>query len=203
MDAAVAILIVANDPLTRAGLAALLATTESLDVLGQIATADLEVGIETYDPDVLIWIADADAFSHETDIEELPPIVALTADDEIALQWWQTGVAGLLPRAADAEQVAAAAAAVLHDLNVIAPDFVDLIGIQSAVPSVLPEPLSARELEVLNLIAEGLPNKTIAERLFISQNTVKFHLNAILQKLDAQNRTEAAVKAARLGVINL
>jgi DNA-binding NarL/FixJ family response regulator len=58
-------------------------------------------------------------------------------------------------------------------------------------------------LEVLQLLAEGLPNKTIAYRLGISEHTVKFHVNAILGKLGAQSRTEAVVRATRLGLILL
>jgi DNA-binding NarL/FixJ family response regulator len=58
-------------------------------------------------------------------------------------------------------------------------------------------------LEVLQLLAEGLPNKAIARRLDISDHTVKFHVNAILSKLGAQSRTDAVVRATRLGLILL
>jgi len=63
--------------------------------------------------------------------------------------------------------------------------------------------LTARELDVLRLLAEGLPNKAIAQRLAISEHTVKFHLNAILGKLGAQSRTEAVVQAIRRGLIGV
>jgi DNA-binding NarL/FixJ family response regulator len=56
---------------------------------------------------------------------------------------------------------------------------------------------------VLQFLAEGLPNKAIARRLDISEHTVKFHVNAIMGKLGAQSRTEAAVRAARMGLILL
>jgi DNA-binding NarL/FixJ family response regulator len=65
------------------------------------------------------------------------------------------------------------------------------------------EPLTPREGEVLRLIAEGLPNKTIAARLEISESTVKFHVNAILGKLGVESRSEAIVQAARLGLVIL
>jgi DNA-binding NarL/FixJ family response regulator len=58
-------------------------------------------------------------------------------------------------------------------------------------------------LEVLQLLAEGLPNKAIARQLNISDHTVKFHVNAIMSKLNAQSRTEAVVQATRLGLILL
>ena len=67
----------------------------------------------------------------------------------------------------------------------------------------LVERLTARELAVLRLVAEGLPNKTIALRLGISEHTVKFHVNAILGKLGVASRTEAVVRATRLGLIFL
>jgi DNA-binding NarL/FixJ family response regulator len=65
------------------------------------------------------------------------------------------------------------------------------------------EDLTGREREVLGLMAEGMSNKTIALRLEISEHTVKFHVNAILRKLGAQSRTEAVVRATRLGLILL
>ena len=65
------------------------------------------------------------------------------------------------------------------------------------------EPLTARELQVLALLAEGLPNKAIAGRLGISDQTVKFHVAAIIGKLGAANRTEAVRLAVRRGLIAL
>jgi DNA-binding NarL/FixJ family response regulator len=65
------------------------------------------------------------------------------------------------------------------------------------------EPLTAREIEVLELLAQGLPNKTIATRLGISDQTVKFHVASICGKLGAANRTDAARRALRRGVIPL
>jgi DNA-binding CsgD family transcriptional regulator len=63
--------------------------------------------------------------------------------------------------------------------------------------------LTPREREVLALLAEGLSNKAIADRLAISEHTAKFHVNAVLAKLGVQRRTEAVVRAARLGLVTL
>jgi DNA-binding CsgD family transcriptional regulator len=63
--------------------------------------------------------------------------------------------------------------------------------------------LTPREIEVLNLVAEGASNKEIARRLGISVHTAKFHVGSLLDKLDAVGRTEAVTHAARLGVIEL
>jgi DNA-binding NarL/FixJ family response regulator len=65
------------------------------------------------------------------------------------------------------------------------------------------EPLTAREVEILELLAEGLPNKGIAARLSISDQTVKFHVASICGKLDAANRTDAVRRAVRRGLIAL
>jgi DNA-binding NarL/FixJ family response regulator len=65
------------------------------------------------------------------------------------------------------------------------------------------EPLTAREVQVLELLAEGLPNKAIAGRLGISDQTVKFHVSSISGKLGAKNRTDAVRRAARRGLITL
>ena len=71
------------------------------------------------------------------------------------------------------------------------------------VDDVVQEPLTSRELEVLSLVAEGLPNKAIADRLAISDQTVKFHVASIIAKLGARNRTEAVRHAINRGLLVL
>ena len=70
-----------------------------------------------------------------------------------------------------------------------------------AAPDVIEEPLTPREVQVLELLAQGLANKAIAERLAISDQTVKFHVAGILGKLGVANRTEAVRVAVRRGLI--
>ena len=67
----------------------------------------------------------------------------------------------------------------------------------------IPQPLTPREVEILALVAEGLPNKAIANRLGISDQTVKFHVSAIYGKLGASNRTDAVRRGVRRGLIVL
>jgi DNA-binding CsgD family transcriptional regulator len=83
------------------------------------------------------------------------------------------------------------------------PDAIVVAGLAAA-----PEPetnltLTARELEVLALLAEGASNKLIGRRLGISAHTAKYHVAQLLEKLDAVSRTDAVAHAARIGVLNL
>ena len=78
-----------------------------------------------------------------------------------------------------------------------------LVASNGRQPDIPVEPLTPRELQVLELLAEGLPNKAIAARLDISDQTVKFHVSSICGKLGAANRTAAVRRAVRRGLITL
>jgi DNA-binding NarL/FixJ family response regulator len=115
-----------------------------------------------------------------------------------------------LLKQAPAEEIAAAVQAVAHGLLVMDPAVARATRAAApasrlrAVPTEeLAEPLTERELEVLHLLALGLPNKAIALRLGISEHTVKFHVGAILAKMGAAGRTEAVMVAARRGILPL
>jgi DNA-binding NarL/FixJ family response regulator len=121
----------------------------------------------------------------------------------------------VLPRSARGARLGAAARAGAAGLSGVAAQFAaPLLGApgahgrdetDSAPTSRSPDgaSLTPREHEVLSLLAEGLSNPEIAEALEISAHTAKFHVNAILEKLDARTRTEAVVRAARLGLLVL
>ena len=114
------------------------------------------------------------------------------------------GARGVLPRLADAARLTAALHAIAAGLTVLDDALAPAaLRARSARPAALVEPLTPRESEVLQLLAEGLSNRTIAARLGISEHTAKFHVNAILGKLGASTRTEAIVAAARLGLVLL
>ncbi|HQY94057.1 response regulator transcription factor [Caldilinea sp.] len=202
------VLIIADDPLARAGLAALLATAPHVAVAGQSSSeADLAVMLSAFLPDVVLWdlgwmpedpLATLGKFveAHAT------PVVALLAVDALAGAVQSAGARGLLTRTSDAGPMAAALHAVVQGLLVFDETLLATPAFTHA-PNDLIEPLSARELEVLRHLAEGLSNKEIARALAISENTIKFHVNAILGKLGAQSRTEAVVRATRAGLILL
>jgi DNA-binding NarL/FixJ family response regulator len=137
-------------------------------------------------------------------------VVALVpADGEggLAASAWQAGAQGVLARDATAGQLAAAVAAAVEGMVVwdqrLAGELRRGPGLSPDEQAGPVEELTAREQEVLQLLAEGLPNKAIARRLGISEHTVKFHVNAILGKLGARSRTEAVVLATRLGLVLL
>jgi len=83
------------------------------------------------------------------------------------------------------------------------PDVVLVLSTEASAPADRDVPLTPRELEVLTLLAEGKSNKEIARRLGISVHTAKFHVGALIDKLDAVGRTDAVAHAARRGVIQL
>ena len=199
----------AQDPLARAGLAALLADQPGCEVVGQVGgEVDLSTALEVYHPDAVLWdlgwSAEA-SLERFTDLQDTSlPVVALMPDSVQITEAWSAGVRGFLLRDADASALHAALMAVSEGLTVLAPE------LSAAPPSIierrsgsLPEELTAREMEVLQLLAEGLSNKSIAQRLSISEHTVKFHVNAIFGKLGAQSRTEAVIRATRLGLVLL
>ena len=206
------VLIVGDDRLATAGLEALLFEQPDLHVVGRVANeAAYSAAGGPLDPQVVLWDAGWEPFEQLETLADAAqagvPIVALVPEDVAASPMWATGIRGLLTRDAAPDAITAAvvaaraglwvADAAIHgagEMDRWKPD----IGTSGAIES-----LTTREQEVLSLMAEGLPNKTIALRLDISEHTVKFHVNGILGKLGAQSRTEAAVLATRLGLLHL
>jgi two-component system, NarL family, nitrate/nitrite response regulator NarL len=205
----VRVLIVADDETFRAGLAAALSGQAGVSAVDQARLdGDLAMTAAPYRPDVLLWdLRDAD----RRPSSDLPamldleiPVIVLGDDEVLIAEAVAAGAKGALPHHVDSAPLVAAVLAAAEGLVVIDPVF---------PPSILPshvdvspsptEELTPREIEVLQLVAEGLPNKQIALRLGISEHTVKFHVDAILGKLGAHSRTEAVTRAARLGLLVL
>ncbi|MBI4329068.1 MAG: response regulator transcription factor [Chloroflexi bacterium] len=203
------VLVVADDALARAGLATVLSSQPGLAVVGQVASdTDLPAQLEVYRPDVLVWDAGwnpAPSLDRMSDMRDtVPPILALLPGEAYAGEALIAGAHGLFSRDTGAPTLAAAAAAVARGALVIDPTLAGALLAPRERPSTSPAvSLTPRELEVLGLLVEGAPNKTIAQKLGISENTVKFHVNAILGKLGAQSRTEAVIRATRLGLIHI
>ncbi len=201
------VLVVCRDRLSRAGLAAVLDQRSGLTVVGQIAGDDNTVlPLDIYVPDVIVWDVSWETSNAVNSLgllpEDAPPVLALAVTSDQAAQARAAGAQALLSRDASPEALAAAAVALSHGLQVTDPA---LAGVSAAAT---PEPGSAslltpKEQDVLKLLAEGLPNKGVASRLEVSEHTVKFHVNSIMGKLNAQSRTEAVILATRLGLLPL
>jgi len=208
--------IIANDPLARAGLATLLAATPSCDIVAQMSLTDWLTDLQSAEAvndwpqaqlDGIIWDIGWEPLATLPEEEPFPlPVVALLPDETAVSQLWSLGIQAMLRRDAPAAAIVAALQTALHGVAALDPDFVTAVLPDSPLTSdALPEftELTPRESEVLALLAEGLTNKAIAHQLEISDHTVKFHVNAILSKLNAQSRTEAVVQATRLGLLLL
>ncbi len=203
----VRVLVVADDPLARAGLAALLAAHEGCVVVGQVAPGlDLSGDAAVYQPDAVLWDLgwDADTGPLHDLSGDILPVLALLPDDALVADVWSAGAQGMLLRDSDPENVTAALRAVAQGLVVFDPILAPaILPARDREDEPLVEALTPREEEVLQLLAEGLSNKAVALQLGISDHTVKFHVNAILGKLGAQSRTEAVVRATRMGLLVL
>jgi two-component system, NarL family, nitrate/nitrite response regulator NarL len=204
--------VVAADPLVRASLAAIL-HQEGYTLAGQLSPdADLAAEAAVFRPDAVLWDLgwDPEAGLEDT-LDQMAalsgaglPIVALLPQDQHADAVRAAGALGLLPRDASARALAAALDATAAGLLVLDPELVASTAPRSGQPTpLLPEELTPREMEVLQLLAAGLTNRAIALELGISDHTVKFHVNAILGKLSAQSRTEAVAQAFRDGLLLL
>ena len=185
--------VVARDPLVRTGLAA--ALEPDLEVVGQ-ATSLAEA--EVFGPDVILW--DFDAGEEVTSLDT--PVVALVHEGETnASEVLGAGTASVLYRDAEVDKIVAALNAAVQGLVVLEPSLTT--SLQEPVMELDTEPLTTREGDVLQLLAQGASNKAIAKTLDISESTAKFHTSAILSKLGVKSRTEAVVRAAQLGLILL
>jgi DNA-binding NarL/FixJ family response regulator len=207
------VLVVAGNPLARAGLAALLADGPGFAVVGQVALEDsLESAIDVHRPDVIVCDLGYDApkaAERLHDAADGPVVLALVSDAaaaaEAAPALFGAGVRGVLAQDTDGAGLAAALRAIAHGLTVFGPEIALALLPRTGVNAEAGAEVgfTPREREVLALVAEGLPNKQIARQLHISEHTVKFHINALLTKLGAGSRTEAVVRASRLGLISL
>ncbi len=202
------VLIVANDPLARAGLATMLANQPGCTVVGQIAAeSNLRQSLDVYQPEVILWdmLSTRSTPERAVDFRELGhPVIALLPDESHAGDAWSAGARGMLLREASPESMVAALESAAAGLAVFDPSLVPPLGASRLQPGDrLAEELTPREREVLQLIAQGQSNKEIARQLGISEHTVKFHVNSVLGKLNAQSRTEAVVRATRLGLVLL
>lgn len=168
----------------------------NLEIAARVAQADVIVVDVTRDP--------MKALAEMKALQLKRPLLALANKEQVA-EALAAGAQAVIPRDSSAAKLEVAIAAVQKGLTVTEPGWLDASAGPAPIASgtAVNDNLTPREHEVLVLLAEGLSNKQIAAKLTISEHTAKFHVNSILQKMDAQKRVEAVVRAARRGLINL
>jgi DNA-binding NarL/FixJ family response regulator len=183
------VFIAAGSAIARAGLESLLKHAEDIEMSGaedaDVIVADEEIPSELSAPK--------------------PAIVLLASDPHpsTTLDALRSGVRAVLSREASPDQIVAAVQAVAAGLVVVQPDDVEPWLGSPRLMRELSDPLTARETEVLGMMAEGFANKVIAHRLGISEHTVKYHVTSIMSKLSAASRTEAVTLGIRQRLILL
>lgn len=194
------VLIAAHSAMTRAGLETLVTSTPGLQLAGSFPDAS---AAEALHPDVLL-AAGA--------LQDLPPpaarapaIVLLSSESQPTFthEAFKLGVRAVLARDATPDTILAAVEAAAGGLAVIeAGELEPLLASSAPTPaSAASVALTAREWDVLRLVAEGDANKEIAWKLGISEHTAKFHVASILGKLNAGSRTEAVTIGIRRGLV--
>ncbi len=219
-DHLIQVAIVAPAQAIRAGLRSLLSADDRINVVSEAAITAALAELQ-HNPDVLIvagsqGLGDGEFFERLAEQgESLPAVLLLSDHPEDLLPWTHYPLAawGLLSLDASPEELTSAIHALYQGLLVGAPHLLEPLlrrGIAERTPlssleidQAPVEQLTARELEVLQRLAQGLANKQIAAALNISEHTVKFHVSSIYSKLGAANRTEAVRTGVRLGLIIL
>ena len=205
----ISVLLVDDHVMVRKGLASLLSSYEDLCLAGE--ADDGEMGVLMYEhtqPDVVLMdmmMPRMDGVTAISKIRERHPeakIIALTSfdSDDLVQRALQAGAIGYLLKNASAEELAKAIRAAKHGKRTLSPEAADsLIHLMNQEPTPGHD-LTEREREVMALMVEGLNNNEIAERIFLSVSTVKFHVSAILSKLGVTNRIEAVALAVQHGL---
>jgi DNA-binding NarL/FixJ family response regulator len=173
-------------------------------------SAVVRAGLESLvasSPDLTITDSYSDVVLAAVPLDDLTPAPAIVLLGEATwtIDALRLGVRAVLPPDAGAAEILAAIQAAAAGMAAIDPgDLESLIAATTPHPAAEPAtPLTARELEVLRMLAEGAANKNIAWKLGISEHTVKFHVAQILAKLNAGTRTEAVTVGIRHGLILL
>jgi NarL family two-component system response regulator LiaR len=209
------VLIADDYPLVRDSLRALIETEPGMEVVGQAADGiEAVLKARSLQPDVILLdlvMPRQDGIAAIAEIKREDPaarILVLTsfAEDDKVFPAIKAGALGYLLKDSSPQQLLEAIRDVHRGQSSLHPTIArKLIGeLQRPAESRPPtrDPLSEREMEVLRLIAQGLTNQEIADKLVISGRTVRTHVSHILEKLHMANRTQAALYALREGLAN-
>ena len=213
MSEQIRILLADDHPVVRDGLVAILSTQPDFEIVGQAGNGRSAIEqVAAKNPDVVlldIEMPEMDGVETLRRLRTADPnvrVIMFTAfdTDERIVTAVQAGAQGYLLKGAPRNELFNAIRVVHGGGSLLQPIVAHKLMQQVAQPPELPlEQLTPRELEVLHELALGLQNKEIAAKLVISERTVKFHVSAILGKLNVGNRTEAVTVAAQRGLISL
>lgn len=210
MPETIRILIADDHPVVRDGLASMLATQPDFEVVGEAGSgAGAVKEAERFGPDLVIMdlempdLDGVEAIRQIREADERVEVVVLTAfdTDERIIEAVEAGAQGYLLKGAPREEIFEAIRTVSAGGALLPPVVASKLLNRVREPEDF-DALTPREQEVLELVAEGGSNAEIAERLFISERTVKFHVSSVLSKLGAKNRTEAAWLARKRGLLS-
>ena len=213
------LLLVDDQQLIREGLRTLLEMEKDLSIVGEAADGAAAVqAFEKLSPDVVLMdvrMPRVDGVEATRRIRASHPearILVLTTfdEDELVFEAIRAGARGYLLKDVSGVDLAAAIRAIAHGEAALQPSvarkvmdaFARMAQPAQATTEHFVEPLSGRERAVLSLLARGLSNKEIAAQLFLAEGTVKNHVSAILLKIDARDRTQAALKAREMGLLD-
>jgi DNA-binding NarL/FixJ family response regulator len=198
---ALAAAVLADSVAVRTGLAALLGASADIRVTRTLDGA-LAPSLGGDEVDVIVHDVPTSVTAEEALARTPPdvPVLALVDAPERARELVRAGALGVLHRDATAERLTAASVAVAAGLAVFDQDALGALLMPSGAEVSM---LSSRERQVLELVADGLSNKLIAERLGVSEHTAKFHVRSLLDKLGADTRADAVARAARRGLLSL
>ena len=207
------ILLADDHPIVREGLAAVLSTQPEFEIVGQANDGAEAVDLASaLKPDIVVLdlaMAQLDGVqalrAMRTENKDLKVLVftASETDDRI-IGAVQAGAQGYLLKGAPREELFSAIRIIAKGGSLLSPVVAARLLERMGGPlTSLSEPLTEREREVLQLVAQGLQNKEIAARLGIRERTVKFHVSTILGKLGAANRVEAVRLAVQQGLVEM